>query len=468
MQFEFADFNEDFKPEDTVVNSKAIVKKKGNTFFTDDGIYSEEIFGKMHGESIDYSCKCKSGKKRFGKFLEGTLCNVCNTRVVMRESNIEKMGWMDLVYPVINPIFFSFIEKLVGKTALDKIIKFDKKLSLNGNIEDVFDETTIASITKIDDLNSIGLTVFIKHFDVILNLIESKNLKHARNLLIIELLRKNRSKVIVKVLPIISHRLRPAIMRGDDITFDKINNIYCQLISANEVLVDMSTSERDSISVLQMIYSIQTLANQLSASHLSAIKSKGGWLRSNLMANRLNFTARMVIVPNDVEGNLDDIEIPYLAGVELFRFHIINILVQLRNINYTEAQNLWAEACFSFNEDIYMIIEEILAKTKGGQYCLLNRNPTISFGSILRMKVGKVKKDYNDFTMGVPNNVLKFLGGDYDGDVLSIFLLLDRDMVKHYEKFSPKHLVVSVDDGCFNNALAIDKDNALGFYSMVV
>jgi len=42
-------------------------------------------------------------------------------------------------------------------------------------------------------------------------------------------------------------------------------------------------------------------------------------------------------------------------------------------------------------------------------------NPSISYGSILLLKVKEIKRNYDDFTLSVNNLILKYLSGDYDG-----------------------------------------------------
>jgi len=64
------------------------------------------------------------------------------------------------------------------------------------------------------------------------------------------------------------------------------------------------------------------------------------------------------------------------------------------------------------NEEIYMIMKKMIQDEEIG--ILLNRNPTISYGSILYLKVAGIKHDYEDLTMSVHNSILSLLAGDYD------------------------------------------------------
>ena len=42
---------------------------------------------------------------------------------------------------------------------------------------------------------------------------------------------------------------------------------------------------------------------------------------------------------------------------------------------------------------------------------------TINFGSISRMRIRTVKKDYSDLCLNVPINILGVFAGDFDGEI---------------------------------------------------
>jgi len=112
-------------------------------------------------------------------------------------------------------------------------------------------------------------------------------------------------------------------------------------------------------------------------------------------------------------------------------------------------------------------MNELIKKTKGGGCTfLLNRNPTISIGSILYLKIGKVKPDYDDVTLGISNNLLAVLSGDYDGDVLNIIPIFDTIMKEHFSLLSPDNLIVNRDDGRFNSDFDMAKDQVLGIFAL--
>ncbi len=78
------------------------------------------------------------------------------------------------------------------------------------------------------------------------------------------------------------------------------------------------------------------------------------------------------------------------------------------------------------------------------------------------MRITDVKRDMRDLTMSIHNGVLKLMGGDYDGDVLSLVPLLDRDLAEAYRVFDPRTMYVSRCGSGLNGAMKLDKDHALG------
>lgn len=460
MQLNFVDFEQLFDPTAVITNPEGVDKNKN---FTPDGIYSEDIFGSMYGNPIEYRCECGA---TVGKFAEGTTCIEpdCKTVVTKRESVVKKQGWIDLgEYKIINPVFYSFVEKVVGKKRLASALKFTRRLDVDGNVVEEAEEGE-------DDLAGVGTYFFVEQFLDILNYCHEENTDSKGNNKYqahYDILIHNIDKVLISKIPVFSHRLRPAIILGEELRFDKINNLFNRLLAASNSLHNLMESEASEMTVCPVVDSLQTFANQIFEMSVSAISGKGGWLRSNLMANRVNFSARCVITPLPVGYDLDEVHMPYTAALELLRFHIINILVKFQKKTFHEALEMWHYASLRFDPVIYQVMVDIIERSKDGVKILLNRNPTISYGSILFMSMTKIKKDFYDKTMSIPNNTLKLLAGDYDGDVLSVFLIIDEEQKEHFAGFSPRRMLISTNDGKFNTDLGLDKDNQLGLWSFL-
>ena len=79
---------------------------------------------------------------------------------------------------------------------------------------------------------------------------------------------------------------------------------------------------------------------------------------------------------------------------------------------------------------------------------IINRNPTINFGSILSVKCIGINDDY---TMSISLLVLKVLAADFDGDTLNILYLYNKDLIEIADKvFSPRQMFISRNDGLCN------------------
>ena len=119
-----------------------------------------------------------------------------------------------------------------------------------------------------------------------------------------------------------------------------------------------------------------------------------------------------------------------------------------------------------FDPKIYQIIKYMLKNTKNGNKTLLNRNPTIDFGSFLCMEVADVKADYDDLSTSLPISILTALNADFDGDVLNIISLKTNELKKAFDTvFNPhKSLIIDRNTGRFNSKHSLIKDQLIGLY----
>ena len=90
---------------------------------------------------------------------------------------------------------------------------------------------------------------------------------------------------------------------------------------------------------------------------------------------------------------------------------------------------------------------------------------TINFGSIMRMKIRKVKKRYDDLVINIPINTLAKYAGDFDGDAGNTISLKDTELVDAYELYDPRtHMMISKTDGLFDEDFNLIKDQLIGLH----
>lgn len=71
---------------------------------------------------------------------------------------------------------------------------------------------------------------------------------------------------------------------------------------------------------------------------------------------------------------------------------------------------------------------------------------TITYGSILLMKIRKVHRDPHNMCLAIPSAVLPGLNADFDGDVLNDLALTMEDFWKLFDNFSPEAMVINRTD----------------------
>ena len=108
----------------------------------------------------------------------------------------------------------------------------------------------------------------------------------------------------------------------------------------------------------------------------------------------------------------------------------------------------------------------LLRNTKHKVKVLINRNPTINFGSFLCMEVAEVKSNYDDLTCSLPVQILAPLNADFDGDVINIVALKSNEFKKELNKiFNPRNsLFINRNDGLFNEDCGLMKDQLIGLF----
>ena len=145
--------------------------------------------------------------------------------------------------------------------------------------------------------------------------------------------------------------------------------------------------------------------------------------------------------------------------VELLHQVIINILPTVDGISYDNAYKIWYKAQIKENKRVWDIIDQLIKTSNNGNGIpiLINRPPTIQYGSILYMNVVGINRNY---TMSIPLQILVPLVADFDGDALSIRWIINESVRQRAEEvFSPKYaFFISRNDGSFNNDVNHQRD----------
>ena len=447
------DIQSDFKEVALITNHEAI---DNDSRFTPDGVFSEKIFGSL-ANGIDYSCDC--GKFQ-GSFNLGHTCDTCNTKVVFKGLQLAKEGWIDLRHFVIHPVFYRYLKKIIGGTALNDIINYKVKIHINGDPVEVPFEAPFKGIGMqrfIEDLLNDEGSEIIEYF-----LSKKKDPAKQRDWIFFK---QHEDIAFIDKFPIINSRLRPGSVINGEFQFDEINNLYNAIIRNSETLGSFTEIENTDSNVSTLVYKNQMLINEVFDTILETLSNKEGFIRNSLIGSRLNLSARNVITPLTGKYSMNDCVMPYKTAIELMKPLIIRKLCKIKRIPVQQAVKTWFEATLRYNKLVHAIMQDI-AKNENVRI-LLNRNPTIAVGSILMLNIADVKADITDVTLSISNLILPSLAGDYDGDVLNIVLVVSKRFVEMFSRFMPSNLVIDCDSGEFNGNFKPFKDIEVGLQSLI-
>jgi DNA-directed RNA polymerase beta' subunit len=482
-----------FNPDNVVTSSEIYSRRnelvmedgmmKEARSFEDKGLFSKRIFGNLNADE-EFSCECG---KFTGKLYEGLTCDKCNAEVKVFQANIDKVGWIDLKgHYIIKYVSYTLLEKVIGRENLKHIVHLPNKITMQGDID--LDE--IRQIQKTSPEHRfwhVGLKKFRRNYmelvdeDLITDA-DRKKAKESDDGRIPGILKyyhdlpgkkeeKIRSflegvdEVFTDKIPVISIVLRPAMRTADGLKLDELNNVYINILKNVEILndeVNLTEIIRDiTVELIQAEYF------QLSTKIMDNIKSKSGLIRNQIMGTRVNFSARNIISPAKAGYKVDEIVLPYLTFLYLYKLEIVNIVSRIKGISLFEAEEVWHKASLKVDQEVYKVMKKIITDEEIG--ILLNRNPTISYGSMLYLRVAGIKDDYEDWTMSIHNGILSLLAGDYDGDVLNVISLKDSEMKEVFrEVFSPVSLIIDSNNGKFNTALNLERDQVLGLSNLLI
>lgn len=437
-----------------VITEKAFKNKEEKSMY---GIHSPLFATDYEDEDAfaeRYSCKCKELK---GRVYEGEICSLCSTEVKFRDVDLRIFGWIRLnEHKIIHPTFYKQLRSVIGEKHFTEIIEYDKDITRDGEIIDKKGK---------NPFRGIGIIEFRERFDEIMQYYREKK---KNKLEMIDDIMKEKEKVFTSSIPVYSSVLRPVSFRNETFFFNSIdrkyNSIFSLVKSINDQQSESGRKKRNKMDEPTKLSSIQKKVNELWTLIFSQINQKDGHIKDQILGGRINFSARNVIIP-DPTLRADEVRLGYLTFLELFKYEIIAHLEKMANITYNQAHDNWFQATINFDPKIYEIMVYLIKKWK--PRIIINRNPTINYGSWLCMKLVDVKKEYEeDYTMSIPIQVLKVLNADFDGDVLNNISLKTKKLARQFSRtFNPrKNMYVSRNDGLFNDDFNLLKDQLIGLY----
>lgn len=458
-----------------------------------EGIYSPR-FGQKLGDinpfADRYSCECGGLKSRINHGIE---CPICHTKCKYVDDDFKMFGWIVLKdeYHVIHPKFYETLDFIFGASPynterkrikgskLQNMLKYSPEVNQDGYA------TECSFKPDNEPFYGIGMMDFYERFDEILEYY-SKNQKKLEYYEELNDYRYScdcgrvhfaynegkmcpicrtpvkwidKDMIFTHSIPVFTTHLRPADIRDGYMYYEPTNGIYNMINKhVHSINNDKRKLNKDVKVKNSELFNVQMKLMELTAEIMNILTGKKGQLRM-LIGGRYNFSCRAVIRQSGTL-RIDQVLLPYTMLVKCLQQRIINILIRTYNISPSDAYDIWSRAVATKDERVAEIITAIINSEPEGLPVIINRNPTINYGSILQMYcVGFT----DTLTMSVPLQVLKLLAADFDGDVLNIFIIINRAF---YERcnivFNPRNaMYISRVDGKMNADVLVQRDTLI-------
>lgn len=396
------------------------IKTFTKTRFTENGLFSEQIFGPIK----NYTCQCGT---YYGVSKSGGKCSVCNVDIVNSDERRKRFAKIILPIPVVNPIFYDLLVNLGGKNfkrALDDLMKNDKCILYVTNNEFVVtvnEDSIPPNSQKWEKTDAIKQLIIGVTNDAIEDGLEEW-----------KIIRDNMDSLFIDQVIVLPPDLRPTSRNtGENRNLmDPINRYYIQILTKKDI---MSKTIIDIHKDKNLYYSyfkqLQRDVNELYTHILEKMAKKEGLIRGNILGKRIDFSGRSVIAP-DPTLNLDECKVPYLIVLEIFKIQIAKKILQVGKFKLLNKAIDFIDTCIANNNLVlYNICEEVVKDA----YCILNRQPSLHRLGMLGFKL----KLTSDHVIKIHPLVCSPFNADFDGDQMAVYIPITEESKKEVmEKIS--------------------------------
>lgn len=414
-----------------------------------------------------WSCKCG---KFIGRAYLGLRCDECDTVVEFNDIDLTKFGWIILDnFEVLSPIFSAKLAEALGKV--------DGEYVLTQILARKYHEEGKPDLTE-KEFNNLKKHPFIKkgmlwlkeHLDEVLDFYEKK--KPGKRKLFQEL-RESQHMMWTHCIPVYTSLLRTEMPgeKGSKNFKLKINTRYKSIIKLVNSINEYDEDDLDYITLNSIdiqLAGIQREIDTIFEINVKDLTGKTGIIAGKVLGGRYNFSSRDIITPNSGTLRSDEVIMGYIPFLELYRYEIQNMYRKIYGCSPAKANSVWNRATNRFDPKIFTIIQKIVHTDKYKKYLsvIINRNPSINYGSFMTSRIVAVKSDINDKTLTISTHIITPPNADFDGDQFNVFRIVGEDMIRRFNRtLNPRYnLFVSRMDGKANREVIPVKDEMTAFW----
>lgn len=322
--------------------------------------------------NLNFIASCACGNLK-GNFCIGTVCPKCHTEVRTAFANeIRYLAWLEVpefMPPLLHPAAYRILGKWMGCVKRKK-----KVINLLLDVDAELPEPYAGVLGQ-------GPDYFYKNFDDIIKFCMSLNrgIKAKKNEGIEEFCQKYKHCMFIRHIPILNQSLH-ILTKSGTMTYndDASTHILKTCIELSNAIYNYRHNPTANKNYLeQHVYSTYTsYLDYINAITKVKLIGKAGFIRKCILAARMHFSARAVIVPIVGDHMADEVELPWRMIVANFRLEILNFLTNRFKQSMNEALATYNKALVSYDETVHECIKILQADCPyKGLPILLGRNP---------------------------------------------------------------------------------------------
>lgn len=462
------------------------------------GLFCAQIFG----PTKDYTCQCG----RYSKIkYKGITCERCGVEVTVQKVRRERLGHIDLAYPVAHVLFLRGTNSVISNM-LDMSLK-DVELVLLFESDIVIDpgNTTLNrgqllsreayrhALNEFGDSFKVGsgaeairmvfVSMDLKEEVVKVERALSQTKAEQKRRILLRRLKLlndfirsgNRPEWMVLIrIPVLPPELRPLVpLDGGRFVSSDLNDCYRRIVMRNNRLLRLMNEKapelllrmercmlQEAVDVLfdnskRAVPAKNSTSGRPLKSISDALKGKQGRFRQNLLGKRVDYSGRSVIIvgPN---LRLHQCGLPKKMALELFKPFLFHKLIMYGYVSSVKAAKRMVE---SLAPEIWEILESVVSK----HVVLLNRAPTLHRLGIQAFEPRLVESK----AIQLHPLVCKAFNADFDGDQMAVHvpLSIEAQMEARTLMMSSNN-ILSPQSG--KPIIAPTKDIAAGLYYMTM
>lgn len=425
--------------------------------------HMQELF-QDGARELNWIASCECGHM-VGNYYEELVCPQCKTKVQTNfAENLDFRAWLEipdfkqpdgtiLIPPILHPVAFDVLDRWIGKY---------KSRSLLGAILNPDGELPPA----LEGVIGQGYTWFYNNFDDFLNYfltVYPTSRKRTQN--IPEFIKAYRHILFIRHIPILNQSLHLLTSSGS-MTYsdDSASAILRTKIALSSMIYLFQNAPVGPSFIDQRMWDMYQAYTEYCSS-IKAVKllSKTGYIRKCILGSRFHCSYRAVIVPLTEIAMGDELHLPWLIGVVELHHEIINVLMHRRGNTLPEALAKHAKALAAYDAEIDEIMEILISECpyKGAPQ-LFGRNPTLQLGAIQLLFATKIKKNYEDQTIGINPTILKACNADFDGDCLYGSWLKEMAEIPKYMVIHPLATMLGGNEPGISGMVKITPQTTIG------